>query len=113
MADPAEYPPLHDLMAKIGHEFGNPRLLEEAMFLPQASARAVYAPPINWGIISAAGDAWERMGRFAWSGFGGVLMIEAMKRLYIEPGTPARGRRVVKVAPQKRSLRAPVDKIRE
>ena len=83
------------------------------MFLPQASARAVYAPPINWGIISAAGDAWERMGRCAWSGLGGVLMIEAMKRLYIEPGTPARGRRVVKVAPQKRSLRAPVDKIRE
>ncbi len=31
MADPAEYPPLHDLMAKIGHEFGNARLLEEAM----------------------------------------------------------------------------------
>jgi SAM-dependent methyltransferase len=88
------------------------RLLEEAMFLPQASARALYAPPIGWGIISSAGDAWERMGRFAWSGFGGVLMIEAMKRLYIEPGTPVRGRRVVKVQ-EKRTFRSRIAKTRK
>jgi SAM-dependent methyltransferase len=88
------------------------RLLEDAMFLPQASARALYAPPIDWGIISSAGDAWEKMGRFAWSGFGGVLMIEAVKRLYIEPGTPVRGRRIVKIAPEKSSLRNPIDKNR-
>lgn len=88
------------------------RLLEEAMFMPQASARALYAPPINWGIISSAGDAWEKMGRFAWSGFGGVLMIEAVKRLYIEPGTPARGRRVVKIAPEKKALRDKSEKRR-
>ena len=59
--------------------------------LPPASARALYAPPIGWGLITSAGDAWEKIGRFAWTGFGGVLMIEAMKRLYIEPGRPARG----------------------
>jgi SAM-dependent methyltransferase len=88
------------------------RLLEEAMFLPQASARALYAPPIDWGVISSAGDAWERMGRFAWSGFGGVLMIEAMKRLYIEPGAPARGRRVVK-AQQKTTFRGQIEKNHE
>lgn len=88
------------------------RLLEEAMFLPQASARALYAPPIGWGIISSAGDAWERMGRFAWSGFGGVLMIEAMKRLYIEPGAPVRGRRVVKVQ-EKRTFRSRIEKVRK
>lgn len=88
------------------------RLLEDAMFLPQASARAVYAPPIGWGIISSAGDAWERMGRFAWSGFGGVLMIEAIKRLYIEPGTPVRGRRVVKVQ-EKRTFRGRIEKTRK
>lgn len=85
------------------------RLLEDAMFLPQASARALYAPPIGWGVITAAGDAWERIGRFGWSGFGGVLMIEALKRLYIEPGRPARGRRVVKV-PEKRPLQSRNDK---
>jgi SAM-dependent methyltransferase len=76
------------------------RLLEEAAFNPTASARALYAPPIDWGLITSAGDAWERIGRFAWSGFGGVLMIEAIKRLYIEPGKPARVKRVVK-APEK------------
>lgn len=85
------------------------RLLEEAMFVPQASARALFAPPIGWGVITSAGDAWERIGGFAWSGFGGVLMIEAMKRIYIEPGKPARGRKVVKV-PQKRTLRDRTEK---
>jgi len=83
------------------------RLLEDAMLAPQASARALYAPPISWGIITSAGDAWEKIGRFAWSGFGGVLMVEAQKRLYIEPGKPARGRRVVKVPEKQRtSIRA-------
>jgi len=78
------------------------RLLEDAMFAPQASARALYAPPIGWGLITSAGDAWEKIGRFAWSGFGGVLMVEALKRLYIEPGKPARARRVVKVPEKQR-----------
>jgi SAM-dependent methyltransferase len=85
------------------------RLLEEAMFLPTASARALYAPPIGWGLITSAGEAWERIGRFGWTGFGGVLMIQAIKRLYIEPGHPARVRKVVKV-PARRNLRESVDK---
>ena len=76
------------------------------MFLPTASARALYAPPIDWGLITSAGEAWERIGRFAWSGFGGVLMIEAIKRLYIEPGLPVRARKVVK-APVRRNLGTP------
>ncbi|MDZ4761356.1 MAG: methyltransferase domain-containing protein [Alphaproteobacteria bacterium] len=78
------------------------RLLEDAMFKPTASARALYAPPIGWGLITSGGDAWERIGRFAWGGFGGVLLIEAVKRLYIEPGGKAvRVRRAVKAtAPQ-------------
>jgi SAM-dependent methyltransferase len=78
------------------------RLLEEAMFMPTASARALYAPPIGWGLITSAGDAWERIGRYAWAGFGGVLMIEAIKRLYIEPGKPARVKSVVR-APARRA----------
>ena len=88
------------------------RLMEDAMFAPQASARALFAPPIGWGVITSAADAWERIGRVAWSGFGGVLMIEAMKRIYIEPGKPVRGRRVVKV-PQKRTLRDRSEKHRK
>ena len=80
------------------------RLLEDAMFAPQASARALYAPPIDWGIITGAGDAWEKIGRFAWSGFGGVLMIEAIKRLYIQPGKAVPAGRVVR-ATEKPSFR--------
>lgn len=98
------------------------RLLEDAMFLPTASARALYAPPVDWGVITSAAEAWERIGRFAWSGFGGVLMIEAVKRLYIEPGggKAARARRVVKAraapAVRKSAVREtaktePVDKV--
>lgn len=75
-------------------------LLEDAMFHPTASARALYAPPINWSVVTSAGDLWERAGRIAWGGFGGVLMVEAIKRLYIEPtGRPVRGKRVVVKAP--------------
>jgi SAM-dependent methyltransferase len=88
------------------------RLLEEAMFLPTASARALYSPPIGWGLITSAGDAWERIGGVAWSQFGGVMMIEATKRLYIEPGKPVRARRVVKAPAKKPNLRGPVDNVR-
>ena len=57
------------------------------MFTPPRLLPAhLFAPPIGWGVITSAGDAWERIGRVAWSGFGGVLMIEAIKRIYIEPG---------------------------
>lgn len=62
------------------------RLLEAAMFQPTASARVLYAPPLGWPMITSAGDAWERIGSALWSSFGGVLMIEAVKRLYVEPG---------------------------
>jgi len=75
-------------------------LLEDSMFQPTASARALYAPPIDWRLVTSAGEAWERTGRFAWGGFGGILMVEAIKRLYIEPtGRPVRGKRVVVKAP--------------
>ena len=43
---------------------------------------------------------------------GTGLMIEAVKRLYIEPGTPVRGRRVVK-AQEKRTFRIRSEKIRK
>jgi hypothetical protein len=36
-------------------------------------------------------------------------MIEGQKRLYIEPGRPARGRRVVKV-PERKTLRDRTEK---
>ncbi len=61
------------------------QLLEGALFEPTASSWAVFAPPINWGPVTSAGESLERIGRFAWPGFGGVLLIEAVKRVYAEP----------------------------
>lgn len=78
------------------------RLLEDGMFQPSHSARALYAPPIGWPLITAAGEAWERAGGFVWASFGGVLMVEAVKRLYIEPGgSKARRKGVVTAKPRK------------
>jgi len=76
----------------------------------------LFAPPIGWGLITSAGDAWERIGRFAWPSFGGVLMIEAVKRLYIEPGgRPQKVKRAV-AAPVRaagaQTSREPVDRVR-
>ena len=65
------------------------RLLEASMFQPTASARALYAPPLNWPMFTSAGEAWERIGRFGWGGFGGVLMIEAVKRVHVQPAAGA------------------------
>ena len=52
----------------------------------------------------------QKQGR--WSPATLHLMIEAMKRLYIEPGTPVRGRRVVKVQ-EKRTFRSRIAKTRK
>ena len=60
-------------------------LLRDAMFQPSAWARALYAPPANWSFITKAADTWEKTGEVGWPGFGGVLMVEAVKRLYIDP----------------------------
>jgi SAM-dependent methyltransferase len=68
------------------------RLLEDAMFQPTALARALHAPPVNLGVVTAAGEAWERIGNFTWGPFGGVLMVEAVKRVLIDPSGGARGK---------------------
>lgn len=65
------------------------RLLEAGMYQPTASARALYAPPIGLSVVASAGDAWEKIGRFGWSAFSGVLLVEAVKRVYAEPGAPS------------------------
>ncbi len=63
-------------------------LLQNAMFQPTAWTRALYAPPLSWKFVTSAAEAWEKTGEIAWSGFGGVLMVEAIKQLYIDPKQP-------------------------
>ncbi len=63
-------------------------LLKAAMFQPTAWTRALYAPPVSLKLVTSAADAWEKTGEIAWKGFGGVLMVEAVKQLYIDPQIP-------------------------
>ena len=84
-------------------------LLKDSMFQPSAWARALYAPPANWSFITHAAETWEKTGEIGWSGFGGVLMVEAVKRLYIDPkAEPARADPVrVKAARAAQTVSAP------
>jgi hypothetical protein len=67
------------------------RLLSDAMFEPLATARALYLPPISWAARIAM--PWERAGETLWPAFGGLLMMEAVKRFYAH--TSPRGRKIV------------------
>ena len=57
-------------------------LLADAVFEPVVSARALYAPPSAWTPFVRAADAFERVGELVWPAQGGLLLMEAVKRLY-------------------------------
>lgn len=57
-------------------------LLGDSMFEPVVSARALYAPPSTWGPLLRAADAFERVGEALWPALGGLVLMEAVKRLY-------------------------------
>lgn len=57
-------------------------LLSDAMFEPIVSARALYAPPLGWTPFVRAADAFERVGEVIWPAQGGLVLMEAVKRLY-------------------------------
>jgi len=85
-----------------GRSFSQSQLseaLENAMFLPQAWARALYAPPVDSSLVLNAADLWERAGEVAAPRFGGLLMVEAIKRLHAGP-KPIHGRAVEALAPR-------------
>jgi SAM-dependent methyltransferase len=68
-----------------GRPFSKPQLsglLGEAMFQPVAWTRALYVPPITMGLFTGSAPTWEATGERLWPTFGGVLMVEAVKRLY-------------------------------
>jgi SAM-dependent methyltransferase len=57
-------------------------LLADSMFEPVQSARALYAPPSTWTPFVRAADAFERVGELIWRAQGGLVLMEAVKRLY-------------------------------
>lgn len=83
-------------------------LLADSMFEPIASARALYAPPSRWAPFVRAAEAFERVGEAIWPALGGLVLMEAVKRLYAETAKP--GQRVLlakaPVRPRPQSPRA-------
>ncbi|MGE0408675.1 MAG: class I SAM-dependent methyltransferase [Amphiplicatus sp.] len=57
------------------------QLLEGAMLKPLSFSGALYFPPFGARFLLRAAAAWERAGAKAWSGLGGVLMVEARKEM--------------------------------
>ncbi|MHA7971472.1 class I SAM-dependent methyltransferase [Rhizobium sp. CAU 1783] len=57
-------------------------LFRETNFTPGASAEALFFPPSKIRAVLRLRRSFERLGRFVWPAFSGVIVIEAQKRLY-------------------------------
>lgn len=64
------------------------RLLRDCGLEPTAWAHALYAPPLNWSVVVKSAPGWELIGELLWPGLGGVILVEARKRV----PAPPRGR---------------------
>ncbi|MEM6534862.1 MAG: class I SAM-dependent methyltransferase [Pseudomonadota bacterium] len=65
------------------------RFANDSLFQVTASATAVHMPPVNLSFITAAAGTWEQVGEAIFPALGGVVLVEAVKRLYAEPGGSA------------------------
>ncbi|MEM1147070.1 MAG: methyltransferase domain-containing protein [Pseudomonadota bacterium] len=65
------------------------RFLDDSLFQVTASSTAVHMPPLDWRLITAAAKSWERAGEMILPTLGGVVLVEAVKRLYSKPGGSA------------------------
>ncbi|MHA7898383.1 MAG: class I SAM-dependent methyltransferase [Henriciella sp.] len=65
------------------------RFLNDSLFQVTASTTAVHMPPLDWRLITAASKSWERAGEMVLPGLGGVVLVEAVKRLYSKPAGSA------------------------
>jgi SAM-dependent methyltransferase len=75
-------------------------LLSDSMFEPVASARALYAPPSRWTPFVRAAEAFERVGEMMWPAQGGLVLMEAVKRLYASTAR-SEGRVLLAKAPER------------
>ncbi|GAB5459407.1 MAG: methyltransferase domain-containing protein [Henriciella sp.] len=62
------------------------RFMSDSLLQVTASTTAVHMPPLDWVLITAASRSWERAGEILAPGLGGVVLVEATKRLYAKPG---------------------------
>ncbi len=52
------------------------------MFAPYQTATALYIPPFHSRMILSSASAWEKVGQRWFSGFAGIVMVEATKQIY-------------------------------
>lgn len=62
------------------------RLLRDTRFQTTAWTHGLHMPPTGWGPILALHEGWEKIGETVYGVMGGVVLVEATKRLYAEPG---------------------------
>ena len=60
-------------------------LLREVGYEPVFWSGALYAPPIKFLTSPTWLRLFERFGETVWPGFSGLILVEAIKRLYAEP----------------------------
>ena len=71
-------------------------LLRDTMFTPLQTETALFVPPIRSRMLLSSSSAWEKVGRAAFSRFGGVIVAEASKQIYAgQPVSTAVNRRYV------------------
>jgi SAM-dependent methyltransferase len=61
------------------------RELSAAMFQTTAWTHALHMPPTGWAPVLALHEGWEKVGERLSAVMGGVVLIEATKRLYVTP----------------------------
>ncbi|MGF1463612.1 MAG: class I SAM-dependent methyltransferase [Maricaulaceae bacterium] len=66
------------------------QLLRAARLEPQAWARALYMPPAPWRALTDAVGTWEAVGERIAPRFGGVILVEAVKRQHALIEDPVR-----------------------
>ncbi len=59
--------------------------LNDAGFVPTVWSGALYAPPVRRLAQSGFSKGCERFGEIVWPTFSGLVLVEAIKRLYAEP----------------------------
>jgi SAM-dependent methyltransferase len=68
------------------------RLLEDCLFEPGRPQSGLFLPPFRSRLVLRSPGSWDSVGAHLWPGFGGIVLIEAAKRVYATPGTKLRRR---------------------
>lgn len=60
-------------------------VLRTARFQPTVGSNALYIPPVKAMARPRLVNGMERFGETVWPGFSGLVLVEAIKRLYVTP----------------------------